>query len=486
MRYARESPTGRYPERGRTLVVSGVLASCASAALFFMLPQYFSIVSEPHSPRGEKDTGVVAVEQALPATVAESSSTTPSSTSTRSQALHATSTAITASTSTTTPALPAYQPIPDAVKAIYMSQCVVGTPSFREDLVQLVEETELNSIIIDIKDYTGKLAFTTDHPELVESVSDQCGARDMAAFIEHLHEKGIYVIGRITVFQDPFYSRKHPEYAVKFADPPGEVWQDHKGLSFIDVGAKPFWDYIITISREAHALGFDELNYDYIRFPSDGPMSNILFEWAGQTPKAVAVEEFFAYLHAAMKDERAYPPGVEPPIISADLFGMVTTNYDDLNIGQVLERAMPYFDYIAPMIYPSHYPDGFNGWSDPNAVPYELIKYVLDSAVERAVASSSRVEWLGGEPIYETLVVPPVSSTTATTTERIFTGRYTKEVYDPNIIRPWLQDFDYGGDYDVAEVRAQIRATYDAGLNSWMLWAPSNRYTRGALDASEE
>jgi hypothetical protein len=133
------------------------------------------------------------------------------------------------------------------------------------------------------------------------------------------------------------------------------------------------------------------------------------------------------------------------------------------------------------MVYPSHYPTGFNGWNNPNTVPYELIKFVMDSAVRRAIAPESPIPTLGSEPVYETVVVPPVSSTTATTTKQVATGKYTKEVYDKDIIRPWLQDFDYGGDYDVAEVRAQIQATYDAGLDSWMLWAPSNRYTRGAL-----
>jgi len=317
---------------------------------------------------------------------------------------------------------------------------------------------------------------------LAESVSDQCGAGDMRSFIELLHSKGVYVMGRITVFQDPHYSLKHPELAVKFATPTGAVWKDHKGLSFIDVGAKPFWDYIITLSLESHKLGFDELNYDYIRFPSDGPMTNITFDWAGNKEKQVALEEFFAYLSKEMRDSTNYPEGVEPPVISADLFGMVTTNYDDLNIGQVLERAMPYFDYICPMVYPSHYPPGFNGWNDPNTVPYELIKFVMDSAVERAVADRTTIEHFGGEAIMETVTVPPTSSTTATTTKEVFSGYYTKEVYDPDIIRPWLQDFDYGGDYDIAEVRGQIQATYDAGLDSWLLWAPSNRYTRGALE----
>ncbi len=370
---------------------------------------------------------------------------------------------------------------PNSVKAIYMTQCVVGTPTFREKLAKLIEDTELNSVIIDIKDYSGKISFTTNNPVLAESVSEKCGATDMKEFIKKLHDKNIYVLGRITVFQDPFYSLVHPELAVKFETPKGAVWKDHKGLSFIDVGAKPFWDYIVTLSREAYALGFDELNYDYVRFPSDGPMKNIHFDWAGDEEKAVALEKFFAYLNKEMKDESKYPNGVNPPVISADLFGMVTTNFDDLNIGQVLERAMPYFDYIDPMIYPSHYPSGFNGWSNPNTVPYDLVKFVMDSAVKRAEAKTSPIKTLNSEPIYKTVLVAPVSSTTSTTTKKVFTGMYTKEAYSKYKIRPWLQDFDYGGNYDIKEVRAQIQATYDAGLNSWLLWAPSNIYTKGAL-----
>jgi hypothetical protein len=447
------------------MLFSGVVTVALSSGLFFLLPHWTqsTYVANEYTPTG------MGVEQGTTTQLAQMVATTSD-------------TARPAHSSTT----PAYVSTPDSVRAIYMSQCVVGTPSFRDDLVSLVEETELNALIIDLKDYTGKLAFETDHPELVGSVSDECGARDMRAFVSALHEKGIYVIGRITVFQDPHYSSTHPELAVKFANPVGAVWKDGKGLSFIDVGAKPFWDYIVTISREAHALGFDELNYDYVRFPSDGPMQNIHYDWAGERPKEEVVEEFFAYLSDAMKDVKKYPLGVDPPVLSADLFGMVTTNYDDLNIGQVLERALPYFDYIAPMVYPSHYPAGFNGWSNPNTVPYELIKFVMDSAVERTVADSSKIPVRGSEPIYETVVVPPSGSTTATTTKKVATGMYTKEVYDKDKIRPWLQDFDYGGTYDVAEVKAQIQATYDAGLDSWMLWAPSNRYTREALLGADE
>jgi hypothetical protein len=442
----------------RVVLAIGSLTVAASTALFFVVPMLNPTIYDNHAPQAEKDTGVVAVAQGATSTTA---------TDTRPQ---------------TAGPIPGYVPIPTAVKGIYMSQCVVGTPGFRADLVQLIDETELNAVVIDIKDYTGKLAFTTDNPTLKASVSDECGANDMMAFIQTLHEKGIYTIGRITVFQDPYYTKIHPELAVKFANPVGAVWKDHKGLSFIDVGAKPYWDYIIEISREAHLLGFDELNYDYVRFPSDGPMSNIHFDWAGDKNKAAALEEFFAYLSNAMRDPTKYPAGVEPPKLSADLFGMVTTNHDDLNIGQVLERALPYFDYIAPMVYPSHYPKGFNGWNNPNTVPYELIKFVMDAAVRRTVSKESPVETLQSEPIYKTVTVPPSASSTATTTKQVATGTYTKPVYDKNKIRPWLQDFNYGGTYGSAEVRAQIKATYDAGLNSWVLWAPSNRYTRAALE----
>ncbi|MDQ3014284.1 MAG: putative glycoside hydrolase [bacterium] len=346
-------------------------------------------------------------------------------------------------------------PVPPQVKAIYMSSCVAGTTNFRNDLVKLVDTTELNSIIIDIKDYTGYLSYKPEDPALAAYLSPRCHAKDMKAFIKTLHEKGIYVIGRITVFQDPLYAQQFPQYAVKKASD-GSIWPDRKGIHYLDPGAQPVWNHIIKISKDSYNIGFDELNFDYIRFPSDGNMSDIAFPYSGTRAKPVVLEEFFTYLNQQLK-----PLGV---ITSADLFGMTTTSYDDLNIGQILERALPHFDYIAPMVYPSHYPPNFNGWPNPNKVPYELIKYTMDAAVKRTVASTTRINTLGSTPI-------------ASTSPQL----YTKQVFDKNKIRPWLQDFDYGGTYDIAEVRAQIQATYDAGLHSWLLWAPSNRYTAGAL-----
>src|SRR3989338_5507927 len=271
---------------------------------------------------------------------------------------------------------------PKPVRAIYMTQCVVGTPSFRSELVKLIDDTELNAVIIDIKDYSGKLAFIPKDSKLKPSVSDKCRAGDMESFVKTLHEKDIYVIGRITVFQDPYYTAVHPELAVKKASD-GSVWKDHKGLSFIDVSARPFWDYIIDIAKESYAIGFDELNFDYVRFPSDGNMKDIYFPHGTGVLKAEALEDFFKYLSSALR-----PTGAT---MSVDLFGMTTTNTDDLNIGQVLERALPYFDYVAHMVYPSHYPKSFLGLGNPNNDPYKVVNYSMSQAVRRARATTTPV-----------------------------------------------------------------------------------------------
>jgi hypothetical protein len=347
---------------------------------------------------------------------------------------------------------------PAPLKAIYMTACVASVPSWRTKLMDMVDTTELNAVVIDVKDFSGTISYISTNPKLPATTGTGCRVKDMQKYVAQLHEKSIYVIGRITVFQDPYYTKAHPELAVKRASD-GGVWKDHKGLSFIDVSAKPYWEYIAELARDSYAQGFDEINFDYVRFPSDGNMKDIAYPWTGKMIKSVALENFFAFIEDAVK-----PSGA---VISVDLFGMTTTNYDDLNIGQVLETAMAHFDYVAPMVYPSHYPPHFNGWKDPNKFPYDLIKFVMTRGAQRAEATSTTSFTLGSTRIG--------TSTPA---------RYTKTAYNRNKLRPWLQDFQYGGHYGPAEIRAQIKATYDSGLTSWMLWDPGNKYTPAALNAS--
>ncbi len=373
-----------------------------------------------------------------------------------------------------------HQPLPEQVKAIYMTACVAGTKDFRERLITLAKETEINSIVVDIKDYSGTISFPPESEAWKPAwQAAKCGTPDMRELVKILHDNQIFVIGRITVFQDPFYAPQHPELAVLRSDQT-TVWRDHKGLSFIDVAAQPYWDHIIDLSVESYNLGFDELNFDYVRYPSDGNMQDIYFpqsmasEYGGD--KQANLEAFFKYLNEKLDDEKIFADfkhentgrASTTPYTSADLFGMTTTNFDDLSIGQVQDRAAPYFDFIAPMVYPSHYPASFLGLGNPNEYPYTIVNHAMKAGVERMKSKTTPMKGFLHERI-------------GTSTPAV----YSKPTYGGERLRTWIQDFDYGGDYDAADVRAQIQASYDAGVMSWMIWAPSNIYTKAALEGPE-
>ena len=328
---------------------------------------------------------------------------------------------------------------PSSVKGVYMTACVAGTPSWRTRIEDLIKTTELNSVVIDIKDYSGTLAF--EDKALQADDASGCKVKDMQDFVTELHKDHIYVIGRITVFQDPYYAKSHPELAIK-SKSNGGLWKDRSGLSYIDVGAKPYWDYIVKLSKASYTLGFDEINYDYIRYPSDGNLKDMNTTWTvGTSTKAEMVKSFFSYLHNQLKDTNIKT--------SADLFGLTTVAEDDMGIGQVLLNTLPYFDFVDPMVYPSHFAAGFDGYKSPAAHPYEVIQKSMSVAVTR---------------------------------EQNFNIENGLATSTPSKLRPWIQDFDLVGvPYGVPEVRAQIKATNDVGLTSWLVWDAGNKYTPGAF-----
>ncbi|MCA9353373.1 hypothetical protein KC842_00685 [Candidatus Nomurabacteria bacterium] len=326
---------------------------------------------------------------------------------------------------------------PDSMKAVYMTSWVAGTPSIRNSVISLVERTEVNSIIIDIKDYTGKVAFQIDDEVIQEIGSTENRIRDIESLIEELHSKNIYVIGRVAVFQDPHIVKVWPEEAVKKASDKNSVWKDRKGISWIDAGSERVWDYTYRIAKGSYDLGFDEINFDYIRFPSDGDMKDIYYPVSEGKVKSEVMNSFYTFIGDKLRAD-----GIPS---SADLFGMTTTNTDDLNIGQILEDGLRNFDYVCPMVYPSHYPDTWHGFPKPAEVPYDVVYIAMKSAVDRAIAIGKSAENL----------------------------------------RPWIQDFNLGATYTADMVRAQITATYDAGIDSWLIWDPANTYTEKALEPSE-
>lgn len=342
--------------------------------------------------------------------------------------------------------LPPPEPLanpPAEIKAIYATNWSVATPSRLDYLVDLIDSTELNAIVIDIKDYSGYIGYDTDVPEAEEYDAEEVRISDIDYVIRRLHNKNIYAIARTTVFQDPRLALARADLAVQDKTT-GKVWKDRKGISWMDPSSKEVWDYNIAIARDAFSHGFDEVNFDYIRFPSDGNINNTAYPfWDEVTPAATIIRNFFRYLRQELPDNK----------ISADIFGQTTVNYDDLGIGQIIEYAYESFDYIAPMVYPSHYISSFLNLGNPAAYPYEVVKYSMDRAVDRL-------------QIYR-------NATSSTQTSKL---------------RPWLQAFDLGATYTPEMVRAQIEATYEAAtstpglLNGFMLWSPSNIYDRRALN----
>ncbi len=336
--------------------------------------------------------------------------------------------------------VPAISPIvvthiqtPKEVKAVYISAWVAGSPKFRDTIIKMIDDTELNAIVIDVKDSTGRVSFEMPDPIVKDTGSIEKRISNIRALTDTLHKKNIYIIGRISVFQDPYMTKKKPEWAVtKKSD--GTVWKDRKGLSFLDPAKKEVHDYVVAVAKGAYEEGFDELNFDYIRYPSDGNMKDINYHLKEGDTRSDNIEKFFKYLSKEVKKDINIP-------MSADLFGLTTEVNDDMGIGQVWEKALPYFDYLSPMVYPSHYPSGHMGYSNPSAHPYE----VINQALVKAIVKTNKI----GENISK--------------------------------IRPWLQDFDLGTTYTKDLVQAEMKAVYDNGLDSWMLWDPSNKYTPSAL-----
>ena len=331
---------------------------------------------------------------------------------------------------------------PKVIKAIYSTAWSASSAKKIDYFINLIKTTEINAIVVDIKDYTGNLSYKND----IELVN-KYGAVEIKilkpnALIKKFHDEGIYVIARMAVFQDPALVKARPDLALQSISK-NTVWKDYKGISWVDTSSKEVWDYNITIAKDALSRGFDEINFDYIRFASDGNMADIRYPFYNsklQTKRQV-MHSFFKYLRESLPNAK----------MSADLFGYTTLLQDDLGIGQNIDDAMPYFDYIAPMVYPSHYNKGFNGHTNPAEFPYDVVYTSMLKAEQRLKTFNK-----------------------STTTIKMVESQF----------RPWLQDFDLGADYDAVKIRAQIQATYDAASTTeagWMLWAPTNIYTKDAL-----
>jgi len=343
--------------------------------------------------------------------------------------------------------------VPEDIKALYATSYAAGTPSLMDEIIKTAEKTEINAIVIDLKDYSGYLGYNTDLEKPKEYLAVELRIKYLNKLIKELHDKNIYLIARIAVFQDPRLAKARPDLAVKNKE--GEVWKDRKGLTWVDPNSKEAWDYNASIAEEAFNRGFDEVNFDYIRFPSDGNgVSGLVYPFwnKNEEEKRTVMKNFFRFL------KEKFP---ERPI-SGDVFGQTTVDKEDLGIGQVLEDAYDYFDYVAPMIYPSHFENGFIGYKNPAEYPEEVIKYSLQEAVKR---------------IEEHELLRQRDARNSTTTPEMLLDEEKKVVRKK--IRPWLQDFDLGAVYTPEMIRKEITGVKEAGLiDSWMIWNPKNVYKK--------
>ncbi|MCR4322897.1 MAG: putative glycoside hydrolase [Candidatus Azambacteria bacterium] len=319
--------------------------------------------------------------------------------------------------------------IPSVVKAVYVTMYTAGNREKIDALIQLTKDTEVNAMVIDVKGSEGELIFDM---------------LDIATLLEELREADIHTIARIVVFQDNSAVERAPETVIKKSG--GGVWRDRRGFAWVDPAAEKGWDYVFDVSKRALDAGFDEINYDYIRFPTDGALSTMVYPvWDEQTtPRYEAIKKFALRAREVLK---AHEPRMS---LSIDIFGYTFIQQHDLGIGQRLEDMIEAFDFVYPMVYPSHYSTGNFGFVNPADHPYEVVKGTLESGLtrmgENATSSAHR-------------------------------------------IRPWLQSFNLGAIYTSDMMHAQIQGTRDGlgGQSSgWLLWDPKNQYKDARIYLEKE
>jgi hypothetical protein len=317
------------------------------------------------------------------------------------------------------------RPWPRDVRGVHVTMALAGLEGKIDGYLAL-RHYGLNTLEVDVKDESGRVGFLKGAPALARTIGAAGPFYNARAVARQVHARGVYLIGRVVAFEDPVLAQARPELAIQNSD--GSVWRNNAGLGWTNPYDKRVWKYVVDVAVAAAKAGFDEIQFDYVRFPSDGDLSQIVYAHRRAEPKGTTIARFLQYA-----SKRLRPLNVR---ISADLFGLAATH--DLGIGQVPKRIAPYVDALYPMVYPSHYRSGEYRIDDPNKYP--------GRTVARALLDFRRQ--LKGQKV--TLI-------------------------------PWLQDFSLGAPYTLIEVTDQIAAARRQHTRGYMLWNPEGVYTREAL-----
>jgi hypothetical protein len=315
--------------------------------------------------------------------------------------------------------------LPDEVRGIHVTMALASLDGKMAEYLELVDEG-MNALELDVKDENGEIGFVPSSVPLARAVGAAKPYYKPRQVARLAHAKGVYLIGRVVVFEDPVLAAARPALAIK--NPDGSVWRNHAGLGWTNPYDKRVWDYNVSIGAAAARAGFDEIQFDYVRFPTDGDLDAIVYPGKTATPPGWVIAEFVHYAATRLK-----PLGVR---VSTDVFGLSATR--NMGIGQIPRRISKYVDSMYPMVYPSHYGPGEYGLEDPNAAPGQTVEWSL-SHFRRELEQSKA------------------------------------------LLIPWLQDFSYGRTYGLADVMAQIEAARLMGARGYLLWNPLGVYTPGTL-----
>jgi hypothetical protein len=315
------------------------------------------------------------------------------------------------------------------VKGVYITSYAAGSSKYMTSMLALADQTEINSFVIDVKDATGYVSYDADVPLAKQLGLIDKRIPDIDALIATLRQHNIKPIARIVCFNDPVLAKKMPSLAVK-SKSTGLNWQDNKKSMYTNPYNRQVWEYLTELGEDAARHGFQEIQFDYVRFPSDGKISDAVYPGADSS-KEDAIAGFLGYARARLEKLGVW--------VSADVFGLTVHVNDDMGIGQKIEKVAANVDIVCPMVYPSHYYKGSYGVALPNSQPYTIVSDAMKDAQKRLPGTGA-------------------------------------------MVRPWLQDFTLGKPaYGVAQVKAQIKAVEDLGINEWILWNAGVKYTKDAL-----
>jgi hypothetical protein len=320
---------------------------------------------------------------------------------------------------------PQPRPYPAEIRGVHVTMALASVPGKIDEYLSLTKHG-LNTLELDVKDENGEVGFRKPKVALAREVDAAKDYYDPVEVAQKAHAAGVYLIGRIVCFEDPTLTQGAPGYAIRTTS--GGVWTTVAGLGWANPYDKRVWDYNVQLGIAAAKAGFDEIQFDYVRFPTDGDLSVAVFPRKTKESKTAVITSFAKYA-----GERLKPLGVR---VSADVFGLSATR--NMGIGQRPKQLGQYLDTIYPMVYPSHFGPGEYNLPDPNAQPGRTVGLALRDF------------------------------------DRQLTGLDTRLV-------PWLQDFSLGRTYRLADVQDQIEAARDAGAEGYLLWNAAGLYTRGAL-----